>query len=256
MDSTTGEFSEKSIEKFVKGTMTVEEIMAEIKKINAYGECLKKTITKYETCSAEQLIKIKELMMAMCKEDCKTTLDDTLSTLKDETEGLEGGANDVIVALFTSLFVNGKYEWENIAGYLDERYSDMVMKKSGVNSQLYVLAHTIIEIMRVNKNVEEIANQLMDKEECFEEICIGSLASNIFTAIIKAASGSNISVRSENKQKVIDVLNEIIPLLKIIGQDDQKGFEKKLNNLWIDPDDLTNGVIEEIKSILTSNGLL
>ena len=34
---------------------------------------------KYETCSTEQLLKIKELMMRMCKEDCKTSIEDTLS---------------------------------------------------------------------------------------------------------------------------------------------------------------------------------
>ena len=56
------------------------------------------------------------MMMELCKEDNKTTNDDTLTTLKDETEGFEGGANDVIVSLFTALFVNGKYEWGTIAG--------------------------------------------------------------------------------------------------------------------------------------------
>ena len=256
MDSVVGEFGEKSIEKFVKGTFSIDDIMAEIKKANAFGECVKKTIMNYETCSNEQLVKIKELMMRICKEDCKTSIEDTLSTLKEDTEGLEGGANDVIVALFTALFVNGKYEWENIAGYLDEQFCDMIMKKSGVNSQLYVLSHTILEVMREKKNVEELAKELMEKEECFEEICIGSLASNIFTALIKAASGSNIAIRSENKQKVIDMLNEIMPLLKIIGQDDKKGFEKQLDKLWIDPDDDTKVILEEIKNLLTQNGLL
>ena len=65
-----------------------------------------------------------------------------------------------------------------------------------------------------------------------------------------------MTVRAENKEKVIDALKEILPLLKIIGQDDQKGFEKKLQNLWLDPDDLTNDVIAQIKNILTEAGLL
>ena len=112
MESSTGEISEKTNEKYVKGMMTNEEINGEIKKADAYGECNKKTIMKYETCNNEQMNKINELMMELCKEDNKTTNDETMTTLKDETEGFEGGANDVIVSLFTALFVNGKYEWE------------------------------------------------------------------------------------------------------------------------------------------------
>ena len=96
--------------------MTNEEINGEIKKADTYGECNKKTIMKYETCNNEQMNKINELMMELCKEDNKTTNDETMTTLKDETEGFEGGANDVIDSLFTALFVNGKYEWETIAG--------------------------------------------------------------------------------------------------------------------------------------------
>ena len=113
-----------------------------------------------------------------------------------------------------------------------------------------------IPIQSGKKNIPELANELIEKEECFEEICIGSLATNIFTAIIKAASGSNISIRNENKQKVIDVLNEILPLLKIMGKDDKKGFENKLGKLWIDPDDDTNVVLDDIKAILSQNDLL
>ena len=118
---------------------------------------------------------------------------------------------------------------------MDERYCELIMKKNGIVSNLYVLSQPILSIIRNQKNTEEIAKEVME-EECFEEICSG-LASNVFSALMKSTSGSNLAVRSENKEKVISVLHEILPMVKIIGKDQQQQNEKKLVNLWIDPDD-------------------
>ena len=103
----------------------------------------------------------------------------------------------------------------------------MIMKKNGIVSNLSVLSHPILSIIRNQKNTEEIAKEVME-EECFEEICSG-LASNVFSALMKSTSGSNLAVRSENREKVISVLHEILPMVKIIGKNNNNKMRRNLS---------------------------
>ena len=103
----------------------------------------------------------------------------------------------------------------------------MIMKKNGIVSNLSVLSHPILSTIRNQKNTEEIAKEVME-EECFEEICSG-LASNVFSALMKSTSGSNLAVRSENKEKVISVLHEILPMVKIIGKNNNNKMRRNLS---------------------------
>ena len=101
------------------------------------------------------------------------------------------------------------------------------MKKNGIVSNLSVLSHPILSIIRNQKNTEEIAKEVME-EECFEEICSG-LASNVFSALMKSTSRSNLAVRSESKEKVISVLHEILPMVKIIGKINNNKMRRNLS---------------------------
>ncbi|EMS16208.1 hypothetical protein KM1_224740 [Entamoeba histolytica HM-3:IMSS] len=253
---TAGVFGEQIISKFIKNEIQIEEIMKEIENSNAYGECVKKLVSMYETCNEKQLIKIKELITQICCADCEALLKDALINIKEDNEGLEGGASDVMASLFSQMLINNKYQWEELGGFLDEKFEDVIMKKAGVKSTLYVLSQIVLEIIR-KKGVNEISTILKDKEELFEEVmCCGSFGASLFSAWMKTSSGSNLSIREENEERIIPELKEVIPLLKTLGEGQQGEFKKMIEKLWIDPNEITLKKLEEIKILLTENNLL
>ena len=253
----TGEYSEKSIQRFVKGESTIDELMEEIKKSNAYGGVVKSSVTLYQSAKEDELRKVEEIMKKVCVKENETAIVDALTELKESGESYESVASEVLAIVFTELIYNGAYTLAQLVSYING-YEDLISSRYSVTAPLYIVSKVIDnlwlrDVKDVTSTIKEMKDSFMDIEGPF------GIAAGIFATLMKSYAGSNMSISSDKIEKVKNEFAFILPHIKEIAVDDDKvKFDKALDKLWLDADDNaeTKAVKDEIINKLKESGLL